>query len=123
MNERMRIGLTGMSSTSSLPFYTRSFVYPSDMIHVAASGGSRRQGEVTGSDGSALTALLALELCLWVDKNERLVLLSMLSRRAAKQASISLINTETKLGGCSSRVAALAAEMWRRTQIGIVNRP
>ena len=58
-----------------------------------------------GGDGSALAALLALELCFWVGEKERLASLSMLSRRAAKRASLSLVDTEIKLEGRSSRAA------------------
>ena len=78
---------------------------------------------MTGGDGSALAALLALELCFWVGEKERLASLSMLSRRAAKRASLSLVDTETKLERRSSRAATLALERWRRRRVGIVNRP
>ena len=78
---------------------------------------------MTGGDGSALAALLALELCFWVGEKERLASLSMLSRRAAKRASLSLVDTETKLERRSSRAATLALERWRRRRVGIVSRP
>ena len=55
-------------------------------------------------------ALLAFEMCFWDDKKRRLALLSMLSSRAAKQASGSFAKAETKLKGHISRVAILAEE-------------
>ena len=51
----------------------------------------------------------AFVLSFWVNKKERLASLSVLSRRATKQASNSLVDTEIELGGRSSRTATLAA--------------
>ena len=62
--------------------------------------------------------MLAFKLCSWDGRKKRLTLLSMLSRRAAKRAYLSLVDTETKLEGRSSRAATLAVESQGRRWVG-----
>ena len=57
-----------------------------------------------------LLSLLAFMLSLCVNKKERLALTSVLSLRATKQASHSLADTDTKLGGCGSGATTRAVE-------------
>ena len=73
---------------------------------------------MNGGDGSGLAALLAFELCFWVDKKRKARFAIMLSRRAAKRASLCFVDTETRLKGRSSGAATLSAERWRRRQHG-----
>ena len=52
----------------------------------------------------------AFVLSFWENKKERLALLSVLFRRATKQASRSLADTETELEGRGNEATILVAE-------------
>ena len=64
-----------------------------------------------------LLSLIAFMLRFRVKEKERLASISVLSPRATQQASCSLVNTETELGGRGNEVTTLGAERCRRRRV------
>ena len=64
-----------------------------------------------------LLSLLAFILNVWVNENERLVSISVLSQRATKRTSHSFSDTETELEGRGNWAMTLASERCRRRQV------